>query len=123
VVQDAQQVRRCVLLSALVALHALSSPATHAAPVLLGSPYYNASHRAYRERVRAFVDTEVTPFCDAWDRQKSIPRELFAKAFAAGLLPGVVGPPWPEAYAGPGPEVCDVLFTRAPRLTQRRLAV
>ena len=88
----------------------------------LHSPYYNASHRAFRERVRAFVDAEVTPFCDQWDRRvrarrsetqltdgelcraKAIPRELFAKAFAAGLLPGVVGPPWPVAYAGPGPE-------------------
>ena len=69
------------------------------------SPYYNASHRAYRERVRAFVDAEVTPFCDTWDKAKAIPRELFVKAFQAGLLPGVVGPPWPEAYAGPGPEV------------------
>ena len=74
-------------------------------PRSLRSPYYTASHRAFRARVRAFVDAEVTPHCDAWDRQKAIPRELFAKAFAAGLLPGVVGPPWPEAYAGPGPEV------------------
>ena len=103
--------------------------ASHCAPAVLPrmsshlrSPYYNASHRAFRERVRAFVDAEVTPFCDQWDRRvrarrsetqltdgelcraKAIPRELFAKAFAAGLLPGVVGPPWPVAYAGPGPE-------------------
>lgn len=55
--------------------------------------------------MRAFVDAEVTPNCDAWDRVKAIPRELFAKAFAAGLLPGVVGPPWPVAYAGAAPEV------------------
>lgn len=68
------------------------------------SPYYNASHRAYRERVREFVDAEVTPYCDTWDKAKAIPRELFVKAFKAGLLPGVVGPPWPEAYAGAGPE-------------------
>ncbi len=60
---------------------------------------------AFRAKVRAFVDAEVTPNCDAWDRVKAIPRELFAKAFAAGLLPGVVGPPWPVAYAGPAPEV------------------
>ena len=69
------------------------------------SPYYTASHRAFRDKVRAFVDAEVTPHCDTWDRAKAIPRELFAKAYAAGLLPGVVGPPWPAAYAGPAPEV------------------
>ena len=69
------------------------------------SPYYTASHRAFRDNVRAFVDAEVTPNCDAWDRVKAIPRDLFAKAFAAGLLPGVVGPPWPVAYAGAAPEV------------------
>ncbi len=74
--------------------------------------------------MRAFVDAEVTPHCDAWDRAKAIPRELFAKAFQAGLLPGVVGPPWPVAYAGPAPEVRRARnSTPAPvraALTQRR---
>ena len=27
------------------------------------SPYYNDSHRAYRDQVRAFVDEELTPNC------------------------------------------------------------
>ena len=99
---------RCAHWLAVVVPFAPTSTDSPAALVLC-SPYYNASHRAYRQRVRAFVDAEVTPNCDAWDRQKSIPRELFVKAFQAGLLPGVVGPPWPEAYAGPGPQVRGAL--------------
>ena len=43
----------------------------------------------------------MTPFCSEWDEKKAVPRELFKKAYEAGLLPGVVGAPWPEEYAGP----------------------
>lgn len=28
------------------------------------SPHYNDSHRAFRAKVRAFMDKEVTPFCN-----------------------------------------------------------
>jgi hypothetical protein len=105
------------------ALHTRDAVTSHAdAPSARcrgNSPYYSASHRAFRAKVRAFVDTEVTPHCDAWDRAKSIPRELFVKAFQAGLLPGVVGPPWPVAYAGPAPEV---RAARRRALPERQLA-
>jgi alkylation response protein AidB-like acyl-CoA dehydrogenase len=92
-------------------------------PPHVRSPYYSASHRAFRAKVRAFVDAEVTPHCDAWDRTKSIPRELFVKAYQAGLLPGVVGPPWPVAYAGPAPEVRDAAATRAAHAAMQRASM
>lgn len=53
------------------------------------------------------MDEHITPHCDAWDRAKAIPRPVFAAAFRAGLLPGVVGPPWPTQFAGPGPDRFD----------------
>ncbi|KAK3281502.1 hypothetical protein CYMTET_10710 [Cymbomonas tetramitiformis] len=71
------------------------------------SPYYKETHRVWREKVRKFVDEELTPYCTKWDEQKRLPREVFTKAYEAGLLPGVVGAPWPTEYAGPGPEDYD----------------
>jgi len=71
------------------------------------SPYYGASHRAWRAKVRDFVEKEVEPHCREWDDQKRIPREMFRKAYEAGLLPGVVGADWPTKYAGPGPQGYD----------------
>jgi alkylation response protein AidB-like acyl-CoA dehydrogenase len=70
------------------------------------SPYYKETHMLFREKVRAFVDKEITPFCNQWDDAKRLPMELFEKAYQAGLLPGVVGP-WPTEYAGAGPENYD----------------
>ena len=65
------------------------------------SPYYGPSHAAFRLKVRAFVDKELTSSnCTAWDEKKALPRAIFKKAFEAGLLPGVVGPPWPTALVG-----------------------
>lgn len=45
------------------------------------SPYYNATHVAWRARVRAFVDARVIPFCDEWD-ESGYPQELHREARA-----------------------------------------
>lgn len=66
----------------------------------LHSPYYNDSHRKYRHLVRKFVDEEISPYAHEWDEKYFLPKELFKRCFQWGLLPGVVGPPWPEKYAG-----------------------
>lgn len=31
------------------------------------SPHYTASHRAFRAKVRAFMDEHITPFVGEWD--------------------------------------------------------
>ena len=64
------------------------------------SPYYKESHRKFRTEVRAFCEKELMPFAHEWDEAKQVPKELFEKCFKAGVLPGVVGPPWPTEYAG-----------------------
>lgn len=73
------------------------------------SPYYNKSHTEWRARVRKFVDTEITPYCHDWDNstEYSLPKDLYVKFADAGLLPGVVGAPWPSEFAGKGPEGFD----------------
>lgn len=47
------------------------------------SPYYNATHVAWRARCRAFVDARVIPFCDQWD-ETGYPKELHREARVAG---------------------------------------
>ncbi len=55
-----------------------------------------AARDAFRASVRRFVEREIAPNVTAWDEAGSFPRELYAKAAAAGLL----GIGFPEAYGG-----------------------
>jgi acyl-CoA dehydrogenase len=62
----------------------------------LPSPHINASHEAWRETVRAFVEKELVPHVNAWDEEGKFPRELYRRAAAVGLLS--LG--YPEEYGG-----------------------
>ena len=55
-------------------------------------------HAALRQQVRRFATTEVQPQAHAWDEAGEFPRELFAKAAAAGFL----GIGYPEELGGLG---------------------
>lgn len=57
-----------------------------------------AEHEAFREQVRRFVAREIAPRHAEWEREGVVPRELWEKAGAAGMLCCGV----PEAYGGPG---------------------
>ena len=50
-------------------------------------PYYKQTHLDFRAKVRAFVDAEMIPFVDEWDRAGTYPPELHAKAYEAGACP------------------------------------
>ncbi len=67
------------------------------------SPYYNESHREFRNRVREFVDKEIMPFAHDWDEAGTYPPELHAKAYKAGIY----GAMWPAEYGGTPPAKCD----------------
>lgn len=60
------------------------------------SPFYTEEHEAFRATVRRFVEREIMPNVDKWDEAEEFPRELYAKASAAGLLQ--LG--FPEEYGG-----------------------
>ncbi len=60
------------------------------------SPWYGPEHRQFQSAVRRFVDREIMPFVDEWDEAGEFPRELYARAAAAGLL----GLGWPEEFGG-----------------------
>lgn len=59
-------------------------------------PFYSEEHEALRETVRRFVDKELKPNAEAWDKAGEFPRELYKKAGDVGLL----GLGFPEAHGG-----------------------
>lgn len=58
--------------------------------------HYTPDHAAFRVTVRRFVEREILPHAAEWDEAGGFPRELYAKAAAAGLL----GVGFPEEYGG-----------------------
>jgi len=67
-----------------------------------------AARDAFRASVRRFVEREIAPHAAAWDEAGSFPRELHAKAAAAGLL--ALG--YPEHLGGtPAPMAWRLIVT------------
>ena len=55
-------------------------------------------HEQFRSGVRRFVDTELVPQHAAWEKAGIVPREIWRKAGAMGML----CPNIDEEYGGPG---------------------
>ena len=68
---------------------------------------FTADHRAFIELVRAFIDKEITPHHDQWERDGVVDRAVWRAAGAAGLLGFFVD----ERYGGGG--VTDRRFNAA----------
>ena len=68
-------------------------------------PFATPERLALRETVRRFVQAEVLPFQDAWERDGELPRELHRKAAQAGLI----GLSYPESAGGGGGDAIDAL--------------
>ncbi|MDE2596620.1 MAG: acyl-CoA dehydrogenase family protein [Sphingomonadales bacterium] len=64
---------------------------------------FTPEHEMWRDTVRRFMEKEVVPFHDQWEKDGIVPRELWLKAGEAGLLCCTV----PEEYGGLG---LDYLF-------------
>jgi alkylation response protein AidB-like acyl-CoA dehydrogenase len=61
-------------------------------------PIFEAEHEDYRESFRSFLQAEVVPNFEQWDRDGMASRELFVKAAEHGFM----GMAIPEEYGGPG---------------------
>jgi alkylation response protein AidB-like acyl-CoA dehydrogenase len=59
---------------------------------------FESEHVDFRESAARFVAEEISPNHEAWEEQGIVPRELFAKAAAKGMLAMQV----PERYGGAG---------------------
>src|ERR1700761_4412406 len=64
---------------------------------------FNEEHELWRATVRRFVEEEIVPHHAKWEEAGIVPRELWLKAGAQGMLCCTV----PEEYGGPG---LDYLF-------------
>lgn len=40
------------------------------------SPYYKDSHRKLQKEVRQYVDEQISPFCEEWEKQGFVPPEV-----------------------------------------------
>lgn len=77
--------------------NAFSDPSWYQA---FNSPYYNDTHRKLRQQIRDFTDEHITPNVGEWDEAGEIPKDLYVEFGKTGLLPLVVGRPWPEQFIG-----------------------
>lgn len=59
---------------------------------------FSAEHELFRDQVRRFIATEITPFHAQWEQDGIVPRSVWRKAGEAGLLCTEV----PEEYGGGG---------------------
>ena len=66
-------------------------------------PLFGPEHEAFREQARRFCEREIAPQHAAWEEAHGVPREVWQRAGAAGLL----GCWLPEAQGGHGG---DLLF-------------
>lgn len=64
---------------------------------------FSADHEGWRDTVRKFIANEIAPHHAQWEEDGIVPRELWRKAGAAGMLCCTV----PEEYGGIG---ADYLF-------------
>lgn len=59
---------------------------------------FTDEHLMFKETVRRFIEKEIKPYHEDWEKAGIVPREVFMKAGAAGLLCMNV----PEEYGGGG---------------------
>jgi acyl-CoA dehydrogenase len=73
---------------------------------MINRELFSSEHEAFRDSVRRFIEDEVAPYHDEWEKQRGIPRELWRKAGELGFLCCDV----PEEYGGPGADwLCNVI--------------
>ncbi|MEV6319825.1 acyl-CoA dehydrogenase family protein [Nocardia sp. NPDC051787] len=72
----------------------------------MAKPWDTPERRELRSTVRGFVEREILPYLDGWERAGEIPRGLHEKAGALGLL----GVQFPESAGGSGGDGVDAMI-------------
>jgi acyl-CoA dehydrogenase len=62
---------------------------------------FREDHEIFRNQVRRFIDREIAPHHAQWEHDGIVPKEIWRKAGAEGLLCVTI----PESYGGPGGDV------------------
>jgi acyl-CoA dehydrogenase len=72
------------------------------------SDLFTAEHDALRASVRSFVQRELLPTVEEWERDESFPKEIFRRVGELGFF----GMKFPESVGGSGPDfVADAVVT------------
>ncbi|MCC2601575.1 acyl-CoA dehydrogenase family protein [Sphingopyxis yananensis] len=71
------------------------------------SPYYDESHDALAASIRKFVEREIAPHIDQWEKDGELPRDLHKKAAEAGIL----GLRYPSEYGGHDDDGFDIFHS------------
>ena len=77
---------------------------------------FSEDHEIFRDSVAKFMDAEIVPHHDQWEKDGSVPREFWRKAGAAGILCCDM----PDEYGGGG---ADFLMSAIVHEEQARLGV
>src|SRR5271156_3333132 len=64
----------------------------------IANPPFSDEHEELRQSVRGFIERELTPHAEQWERDCWFPNDVFPKLAAQGLL----GLKYPEEYGGQG---------------------
>ncbi len=75
---------------------ALNVLADRAPPAGASSPWFSPEHELLRAQVRRFVEEEIKPHADAWERDGFVPRDVLRRMGALGFL----GIRYPAEYGG-----------------------
>ena len=67
-------------------------------------PFLTEEHQIFRETIRKFAETEITPLIEEAEREEKFPKQLIAKARELDLL----GLSIPEKYGGVGADMFSV---------------
>ena len=65
---------------------------------MLSRTLFDGDHDLFRDAVRTFIDTEIAPYVDGWEKAGVVDKAMFCKAGASGFL----GMEIPEEYGGGG---------------------
>jgi acyl-CoA dehydrogenase len=71
----------------------------------VSDPFATPERRALRETVRRFVERDILPYQNEWERAGELPRELHEQAGALGLI----GLTYPESVGGGGGDAIDAI--------------
>ncbi|MEC9345056.1 MAG: acyl-CoA dehydrogenase family protein [Pseudomonadota bacterium] len=71
------------------------------------SPFYTADHDAWRDTIRRFVEREIEPNVDTWEKAERLPRELYRKAAEIGYIAAH----YPEEVGGLGADIFHMIIS------------
>ncbi|MDI3328340.1 MAG: acyl-CoA dehydrogenase family protein [Alicyclobacillaceae bacterium] len=72
----------------------------------MGHWIFTKEHERFRESVRRWVEKEVAPHVEEWEREGRVPRSLFRRAGELGFL----GLKFPAEYGGSDDLIADAVF-------------